>query len=74
MGTELEGSTVLELGAGTGFLSLGLAEAGVNQVFAVEGDADAWENLNLSWHQTCFVSRLHRGRSLKPPLLSRKPK
>ncbi|CAE7756605.1 Caltractin [Symbiodinium sp. CCMP2456] len=43
--TELEGSTVLELGAGTGFLSLALAQEGVKKVFAAEGDEDAWENL-----------------------------
>ena len=45
LGSELEGSTILELGAGTGFLSLALAQEGVRKVFAAEGDEDAWENL-----------------------------
>ncbi|CAE7573243.1 Caltractin, partial [Symbiodinium necroappetens] len=45
LGTELEGARVLELGAGTGFLSLALVQEGVEKVFAAEGDEDAWENL-----------------------------
>ena len=45
LGSELESSTILELGAGTGFLSLALAQEGVRKVFAAEGDEDAWENL-----------------------------
>ena len=35
----------MELGAGTGFLSLALVQEGVEKVFAAEGDEDAWENL-----------------------------
>mmetsp|Transcript_131245 Transcript_131245/g.419866 ORF Transcript_131245/g.419866 Transcript_131245/m.419866 type:complete len:234 (-) Transcript_131245:13-714(-) len=42
---EVVGKTLLELGAGTGFLAKGLIEAGVGRMFAFEGSAAALENM-----------------------------
>ncbi|KAF8462045.1 hypothetical protein BDZ91DRAFT_735773 [Kalaharituber pfeilii] len=49
---ELRGNTVLELGAGTGFISVLCAKLGANRVIATDGDwrvCDAlWENVELN--------------------------
>ena len=56
-GASLEGAKILELGAGTGFLALSLANAGACSVVAVEGDEHGFANLEYNV-RTSHDSRL----------------
>lgn len=75
LGATLRGAKIVELGAGTGFLALSLANAGVQNILAVEGAEQGYMNLehNISTSRTTVVMPLQWDWEKQPDIPSEVP-
>ena len=75
LGARLRGAKIIELGAGTGFLALSLANAGAQNVLAVEGAQHGYMNLehNISTSGATAVMPLQWDWEKQPDIPSEVP-
>ena len=75
LGATLRGAKIIELGAGTGFLALSLANAGAQNILAVEGAEHGFMNLehNISTSRTTAVTPLQWDWEKQPDIPSEVP-